>query len=451
MSLPFTFRWFSAGMSLALVVALASPGAQAADKEDSKSKSAKAAESEPADEVPEGSPKELLEYINKLQASQPKGSSRTARMESMRQILAKIIAAADKIIAAKADDETTAAALQAELEALSVQQRLGDADAGDKRDALLKDLKNDKRPAIAETAEFYQLVKDKEDLDASSPEDLRAFAVKAKDFLARARLQPRMKGLAIVTVQIVQQTDGALPAAKLAGELAVAFAKSDDPQVAANAAQFGTYAGSVYEKEEKLDEAAGIYEEIAKLLAKSDDEEIKASAEKLLAAVRKLKLIGNPLEIEGTLVDGKKFDWSKYKGKVVLVDFWATWCGPCIAELPNVKETYEKYHDRGFDVVGISLDDDEQALKEFLEAEQLPWPILFSSDPKATGWEHPMASYYGVSSIPATFLVGRDGKVVTLSARGEELGQLVAKLTGGEDEEKPAPKKSAKKGKSDND
>ncbi|HVX64241.1 MAG TPA: TlpA disulfide reductase family protein, partial [Pirellulales bacterium] len=173
----------------------------------------------------------------------------------------------------------------------------------------------------------------------------------------------------------------------------------------------------------------------AKLLAKSDDEDVRASGEKLLGAVRHLNLLGSHVKIEGTLVNGKKFDWSKYKGKVVLVDFWATWCGPCLKELPNVKQTYEKYHDQGFEVIGISLDDDEQTLKEFLEEEQLPWPILFSSDSKATGWEHPMASYYGISSIPAAILVDRKGKVVSLNARGDELGKMVAELTGAGDEE----------------
>ena len=93
------------------------------------------------------------------------------------------------------------------------------------------------------------------------------------------------------------------------------------------------------------------------------------------------------------------------------------------------------YHDHGFDVVGISLDDDEQMLKEFLEEEQIPWPILFSRDPKATGWEHPMASHYGISSIPAAILVDREGKVVSLEARGSELGKMVAELTGGGDKE----------------
>lgn len=421
-------RGFSAGASCVLFLALASGVSQGADEE-----------------VPSGSPKELLTYIQKLQAAQPKGSSTDERRDDLRRIQAKIVAAAEKIRAAKADDASLQAAIEAEFEALSVQRGLGDADAAEKLDALVRELKDDKRPDIAQTAEFFQLLKEKEGLDESDEKDLQAFARKAEKFLLRARLRPKMIGLAALSVQILQQVEGALPAAKVAGEFAVAFAKSDDPLVASNAAQFCVYAGRLYEAEKKPDEAAANYERVAGLLAKSDDEDVKASAEGLLGALRYLKLLGSSLKIEGTLVDGKKFDWSKYKGKVVLVDFWATWCSPCLKELPNVKETYEKYHDRGFDVVGISLDDDEQTLKEFLKEEKLPWPILFSRDPQATGWEHPMASHYGISSIPATILVGRDGKVVSLSARGEDLGELVAELTGAEEDgKKPAPKKKSK-------
>jgi thiol-disulfide isomerase/thioredoxin len=111
----------------------------------------------------------------------------------------------------------------------------------------------------------------------------------------------------------------------------------------------------------------------------------------------------------------------------VLVDFWATWCGPCIAEIPNVLEQYEKYHDKGFEVVGVSLDQDREALEKFVAEQKIPWPILFEK-PEGEGWQHPLATFYGITGIPTVVLIGRDGKVITLDARGEKLGDRLDEL-----------------------
>ena len=144
-------------------------------------------------------------------------------------------------------------------------------------------------------------------------------------------------------------------------------------------------------------------------------------------------LLGNPIDLSGKLVDGSDFDWEAYRGKVVLVDFWATWCGPCIAEAPNVRKNYDLYHDRGFEVVGISLDSKKSALDAYIKKEQVPWVNLFED---GAGWKHPMAVKYGVGAIPTVFLVDRDGEVVSLP-RGAELGnQLRLLLTTKADWEK---------------
>jgi thiol-disulfide isomerase/thioredoxin len=157
-------------------------------------------------------------------------------------------------------------------------------------------------------------------------------------------------------------------------------------------------------------------------MAKSSNEQIQKMGESFAGTLRRLSLPGHPMEISGTLLNGKPFDQKTLAGKVVLVDFWATWCGPCVAEIPNVLEQYEKYHKDGFEVVGISLDQEREALEKFVTEQKLPWPILFE-EPKGDGWQHPLATFYGISGIPTVVLIGRDGNVITLDARGEKLGE----------------------------
>ena len=119
------------------------------------------------------------------------------------------------------------------------------------------------------------------------------------------------------------------------------------------------------------------YRSFSAAMAKSSNEQIRKMGEGFAGTLRRLSLPGHPMQISGTLLDGKPFDQKSLAGKVVLVDFWATWCGPCVAEIPNVLEQYEKYHAQGFEVVGISLDQDREALEKFVEERKIPWPILF--------------------------------------------------------------------------
>ncbi|MBN1510753.1 MAG: TlpA family protein disulfide reductase [Phycisphaerae bacterium] len=130
-------------------------------------------------------------------------------------------------------------------------------------------------------------------------------------------------------------------------------------------------------------------------------------------------------DFEATTLDGKPFKLSDLRGKVVLVDFWATWCVPCVAELPRVKALYEKFGGDHFAVVGISFDSDAATARKFTSAQQLPWTQIWAEK----GDEGPIAGLYGVGGIPATFLVGADGKVIERDLRGDELTKAVARET----------------------
>ncbi len=161
-------------------------------------------------------------------------------------------------------------------------------------------------------------------------------------------------------------------------------------------------------------------------LENSADPRLRASALASAGVLRRLSLPGKPMEIEGMLLGGDAFDPATLAGKVVLVDFWATWCGPCVAEIPNVLALHEKYHDRGFEVVGVSLDDDREALEAFVADRQLPWPIIVDKGP---GDESALlATRYGISGIPTMILVGRNGDVISIDARGRRLAALLDEL-----------------------
>jgi len=149
---------------------------------------------------------------------------------------------------------------------------------------------------------------------------------------------------------------------------------------------------------------------------------MKAQAES--EKIKKNLVTGKPFpDFKGKDLAGKAFSLADFKGKVVLIDFWATWCGPCVRELPHVKATYSKYHAKGFDVIGISLDRDKGKLESYVKDEQMPWTQHFDEGGV-------VASRYGVQSIPTTYLIDGKGNIVATNLRGGALETAVAKALG---------------------
>lgn len=128
-----------------------------------------------------------------------------------------------------------------------------------------------------------------------------------------------------------------------------------------------------------------------------------------------------PFTVTAKDLNGKLLTLAQYKGKVVLMDFWATWCGPCVGEMPNVQAVYKKYHAQGFEIVGVSLDQSRPALMGFIAQNKMPWRQVFDGK----GWGSAVPREYGVQSIPFGLLIGRDGKIAAVDVRGPALTEAV--------------------------
>jgi thiol-disulfide isomerase/thioredoxin len=355
--------------------------------------------------VPDGSPEEILQFVEDLQGLRPRFKNREELIQHVIKSQQSLVVAADKLLAHKdIDDETAVQAAEFKLQALFLLTRGGLDGAQAAALKAAKELSKDPRKAVA----------------AKAAEVLRVIKISS---VATLSDQERSELIAEVLESVT--------AGKFNREsISAAF-----------------MLGQSLEKSDMTAAACEYYEQLSGLLAKSDNEQWQEQAKKLDGVVRRLQLPGNVIEIKGTTLSGKPLDWESYRGKVVLVDFWATWCGPCIAELPNVKKQYRRYHGKGFDVLGISLDTDRGKLDAFVEKNEIPWTSLFESTEEDQGWNNPLAVHYGIMGIPTAILVDKDGKVVSMMARGPELVEQLEKLLGPapevEDDEPAVKKKPA--------
>ncbi len=370
-----------------LLVGSASP-AQVAVDDIADPKAAKAVDGIPEiGEIPDGTPEELMAFIDEVRTRNFRPASRQQAMEFFKQVAGTSVKVADKILdQVEVDDDFHGKAAKLKLESLTMLGQLGDQEAA------------------GAAAEYAETLVDSADKDLAAEANQIVIVGQARKIFSAGDVPGAAK--------LVE---------KVAGMLA---ASPDDGRVAMLAMQLS---GALEHMPGAEQVALASYETFGKAFASSGDPQIKAMGESFAGKLRRLSLPGNEMEISGTNLDGSAFDQKTLAGKVVLVDFWATWCGPCVAELPNVLAAWDKYHDRGFEVVGISLDQDRDALEGFLKEREIPWTILHE-EPKGEGWQHPLATYYGITGIPTVILVGRDGKVITMDVRGEKLEEELSKL-----------------------
>ena len=188
----------------------------------------------------------------------------------------------------------------------------------------------------------------------------------------------------------------------LSAECDELFAKNrDDMRLASLNLQLGTWLGQIDTvKSEKM----------LKRVADVNEPKLAKKAAGMIHVVRSWR---EPLDLKFKGVDGAPVDLAALRGKVVLIDFWATWCPPCRDEMPSVVATYRRLREQGFEIVGISLDDDRSKLLDYMRAQGVTWPQHFDGG----GWQNALAQRFGISSVPTMWLIDQQGRIVDTEAR----------------------------------
>ena len=146
--------------------------------------------------------------------------------------------------------------------------------------------------------------------------------------------------------------------------------------------------------------------------------------QKVQADLKRLDQIGKTApSFTAEDIQGQAIRLAAYRGKYVLLDFWATWCGPCVAEVPRLQAAYQTYHDAGFEIIGISLDESKTAVVDFVKARKIPWRQIHNA-----GGANDLVEALGVTSIPATYLIDPQGTIIRLDLRGKALDETLAGL-----------------------
>lgn len=189
--------------------------------------------------------------------------------------------------------------------------------------------------------------------------------------------------------------------------------------------QTGMFAAALLELQPNKIPSRETYQLLDELLEGDPREEMQALRLNLQAAVRRLDLLGNRLDLDAETVDGQQLRTDDFEGQFLIIDFFATWCEPCLTELPRLKQHYARYHDQGLAVIGINVGEDADVLNKFLSQHQVPWPIVHDNHPDPL---ERLQMQFGVLHLPTVLLLNKKGIVISLEARGAELDRLVEML-----------------------
>ena len=146
------------------------------------------------------------------------------------------------------------------------------------------------------------------------------------------------------------------------------------------------------------------------------------------AMSRRKSDIGKKFTFKGVDLNGNAITEEKFKDKVILIDYWALWCGICLQEVPKIKELQDKYHDKGLRILGVFNDHRIDALKDYLKEKQISWTQLVNPEATKNDFMHPLTKQYGISGLPTYLLIDKEGKLVKFSGRVEHLEPDIGRL-----------------------
>lgn len=411
--------------------------------------------------------RELMRAVGSPDLSQEEALRQARQLSDMK------LAASEGLAAVATAPKEAELAIVAKLEALAHAAGLGDAAAGSKLRVLATQKKEIQNPTLAHQANVVLLGFSLSDLMAGLSDSIAVVAQLEQMLNTTEPLQQPDMRISLQTLKVLDQQSQAAAFVTAKEKIIAAFRDNADPSMAMQA-----WSLDVNDSEEMkfLNESLGNPEipgervkstldamvkrsptqwTIAWLLSNVSNIEYTGNLEHASAVMatieenfsllkapqliaeakpviegfkKRIALIGQPLDFSGqkVLLTGKEFEASAIAGKITLVDFWATWCGPCRAEFPNLRELYKKYQDQGFEIIGVNLDDAEDDVVGFLDKESLPWIHLRSMDKSLEGFANPLSQKLSITAIPFMLLLDREGKVIHIHARGKRLEELLS-------------------------